>query len=99
MGGIRLRTGEVVFEKGVKAVQKLNFINLTGRDLDLECESMFLPPNITFETLPDVLKDGEEGVIVIGYEPSEADRHERIPLILKGLGVSPARSTINVRIE
>lgn len=99
MGGIRLRTGEVVFEKGVKAVQKLNFINLSGSELRLDCERMFLPRNITFETRPEVLKHGEEGVMVIGYEPSPDERHERIPLILKDLGVSPGRSTINIRIE
>lgn len=99
MGGIRLRTSEVVFERGVKAVQMLNFINLSGRDLKLECEKVFLPGCITFETRPEVLKNGEEGVIVIGYEPLEEENNERIPLMLKGLGVPPGQSTINIRVE
>lgn len=99
MGGIRLRTSEVVFDRGVRSVQELNFINLSGSELKLECERMLLPKYITFETRPEVLKHGEEGVMVIGYEPSPDERHERIPLILKDLGVSPGRSTINIRIE
>lgn len=99
MGGIRLRTNEVVFDRGVRSVQELKFINLTGSGLKLECERMFLPGYITFETRPEVLENGSEGVIVIGYEPSSDERHERIPLILKGLGVPPGQSTINIRIE
>ena len=99
MGGIRLRGKEVVFRRGEKGVETLNFMNLTGRSLDLECETMFLPEGMSFETRPAVVEDGQEGVIVISYAPTGNEFNDKVPLILKGLGVSPSQSTINVRFE
>lgn len=43
MGGIRLRRSEVTFVQGRKSVETISFINLTGKTLKLECETMFLP--------------------------------------------------------
>ena len=99
MGNIALRSSEVRFSRGVKGIEVLKFVNLSGRDLKLECEEMFLPDCISFETSPVTLKDGQEGEIRISYDPSGGEAADRIPLILRNLGVSPSRSTINITIE
>lgn len=99
MGGIRLRAKEIVFRRGEKSVETLNFINLSGRALKLECETMFLPGDVSFATRPAVVADGEEGVMVISYDPSVNDVKDMVPLILKGLGVPPGQSTIKIRFE
>lgn len=99
MGGIRLRTSEIIFRAGEKSVGILNFINLSGKPLELECEEMFLPEYLRFETRPEVVGNGEEGVMVITYEPSGEEPPSVVPVILKDLGVSPRKSTVKIRFE
>lgn len=99
MGNIRVRRAEVRFAAGEKAVETLRFINVSDGPLSLECEKAFLPKCFSFETVPAVVGAGEEGVVRISFNPSAGDcrKHER--LILKGLGVPPSQSVINIRIE
>ena len=99
MGSIRLRSSQVRFSSGQESVEILKFLNTGSSPLKLECETMFLPRNITFETLPRVTGPGEEGEIIVRYRPQEEDAGKEIPLILKGLGVSPGKSTIKISIE
>lgn len=99
IGGIRMRTSEVAFVKGRKAVERLSFINLTGRPLALGCEEAFLPDHISFRTEPEVVADGEEGEMVITYEPSSAEERNIVKIMLKGLGLPPSRSSITVIIK
>lgn len=99
MGNIRLRRSEVVFRKGEKASESLRFINLGGKPLRLQCEEAFLPECLSFRTEPEVIEDGMEGVIVIGYDPSVSSQQSVAKVILKGLGVPPSRSSVTVRIE
>lgn len=99
MGGIRLRSSEVLFRAGERAVETLNFINLSGRPLKLECEEIFLPADLKFETRPEVVEDGGEGVMVITYDPSGEIPRKEVPLILKGLGVAPSKATVKIRFE
>jgi hypothetical protein len=97
MGGIRLRRSDVTFIKGQKAVETINFLNLTGKTLKLECEEMFLPESISFSSEP--VADGAEGVMTVTYDPSKPGAEYSVKLILKGLGLPPSRSTINIRIK
>jgi hypothetical protein len=99
MGFIGLRTSEVVFRKGTPAVENLNFINMGPDPLTLECEKMFLPACMKFETRPETVAAGEEGVMVISYEPTGEQERDHVPLILKGLGTTPGKSTIKIRFE
>lgn len=99
MGNIRLRRSEVTFKKGVKAVEKLRFINLSGRELEVKCEEAFLPACLSFRTEPDVVAAGETGEIVITYDPSAETVRESNKVMLKGLGVPPSQSCINVLIQ
>lgn len=97
MGGIRLRRTDVTFNRGQKSVETINFLNLTGKTLKLECEEMFLPQCISFSSEP--IADGAEGVMTVTYDPSKPGAKDSVKLILKGLGLPPSRSTINIRIK
>ena len=99
MGSIRLRSKEIGFVKGVKAVESLKFLNLSGSDMKLECEEMFLPDCVSFRTEPAVLGDGEEGTLIVTYDPAMGECRDSVPLILKGLGVPPGQSTIKIKFE
>lgn len=99
MGCIRLRRSEVAFSAGVKGVEQLRFINLSGKPLVLQCEEPFLPDCLSFRTEPAVVEDGAEGVIVISYAPSLPGARETMNVILKGLGLPPTKSSITVRIK
>ncbi len=99
MGAIALRSRDVSFSRTEKGVEVLNFVNLSGRGLKLECEEMFLPGSISFHTRPAVIESGQEGEMVISYDPSLGETKDHVSLILKNLGVPPSKSTINIRIE
>ena len=99
MGTIRLRRSEVSFDQKKKGVEKLRFINLSGRPMKLQCETAFLPECLEFKTVPEVVPDGETGEIVISYDPEQPERHNVMKVILKGLGISPSRSTLTVKLE
>lgn len=100
MGVLRLRRTEVCFDadRG-KSVEKIRFINLSGRPMKLQCENLFLPECIGFSTRPETVEDGEEGEILITYDPSKGGSRDRVPVIVKGLDVPPSQSTILVRIS
>ena len=96
MGSIRLRRSEVAFSAGAKGVEQLRFINLSGKPLALQCEESFLPECLSFKTEPAVVEDGADGVIVISYDPSLPVARDSVNVILKGLGLPPSQSTINI---
>ena len=94
MGGIRLRTTEVTIDKDKKSVETVSFINLTGKTLKLDCETMFLPECLTFYS--EAVENGCEGTIQIAYDPTKPGIRENVNLILKGLGLPPSKSSITV---
>lgn len=99
MGPIRLRRSSVDFIKGQKTVEKLRFINLSGKPLRLQCEDAFLPECLSFATEPEVLEDGQEGEILISFDPSKPGVKDKMNLILKGLGLPPTRASITLNLK
>lgn len=99
IGNIRLRRDSISFESGRKSVERMRFINLDVRSIDLECEEMFLPEGMTFRTEPQVVAPGKEGEIVISYTPSGDRMREEMKIILKNTGVPPSISSIKVTIK
>ena len=97
MGGIRLRRNEVTFAQGKKAVETISFINLTGKSLTLECETMFLPECFCFSS--DPVENGAEGTITITYDPAKPGVRDNVKLILKGLGLPPSQSSITIKLQ
>ncbi len=99
MGTIRLRRSEVAFAEGQRAVEKLRFINVGDKPLTLGCEEAFLPECLSFEARPQTVLSGQEGEIVIIYDPQAVTRGDHMKVILKGLGLPPTKSSITVRIS
>ena len=98
MGQIRLRRQDVTFSEGTKAVEKIRFINLGDRALQLTCEKAFLPDCLSFRTEPAIVASGEEGMMVISYDPSASELRDNTKVILKGLGLPPSKATITVKL-
>ena len=94
IGSIRLRRASVDFVAGQKGVEKLRFVNLSGKPLRLQCEEAFLPECLTFRTEPDIVPDGQEGEMIISYDPSKSGAREQMMIILKGLNLPPTKASI-----
>ena len=99
MGNIRLRRTSVELRKGVPSVERCVFVNVSGKPLKVQCETAMLPECLEFRTEPEVVVDGEEGEIVITYDPLKGGERGRMPVILKGMGVPPSQSTISVTVK
>lgn len=97
MGSIRLRRSEVTFEAGEKAVEQLRFINVSSHPVTLDVDRNFLPECLTVTLESQTVPVGEEGVISISYDPSLPGARETMKIILKGLGLPPAKSSITVK--
>ena len=98
MGSIRLRRSEVTFKAGEKAVETLRFINAGDRPLTLDVDRDFLPACLSVSMEQGQIAPGEEGVIRIAFDPSMSGVREAMKVILKGLGLSPTRSTLTVTV-
>ena len=99
MGNIRVRTKTLSVEKGNKTVQRCVFVNVSDKPLKLECEKAMLPPCLTVRAEPEIVTGGEEGEIVVTFDPAKGGVRDRMPVILKGLGVPPTQSTITVMVK
>lgn len=97
-GSIRIRRDNVTFVEGERAVEKLRFINLSGKDLRLTCEESFLPQCLSFRTEPETVKDGQTGEMIITYDPSK-DARTSMKIMLKGIGLPPSQSAIEVKMK
>ena len=99
MGNIRLRTKEVYVERDRRLVQRCVFVNVSDKPLKLEYEKAMLPQCLSVKVEPEIVAGGEEGEIVITYDPSKGGVRDRMPVILKGLGIPPTQSTITVKVR
>ena len=98
-GNIRMRSDAVAFQKGVRSIQRLLCVNVSNKPLSLECDKTLLPECLAFGTEPRTLQPGEEGEIVILYDPSKGGERSRMPIVIKGLGVPPSQSAIIVNMN
>ena len=98
MGSIRFRRSEVTFKAGEKAVETLRFINAGDRPVSLDVDRDFLPACLSVSMEQGQIAPGEEGLIRIAFDPSMSGVRESMKVILKGLDLSPSRSTITVTV-
>lgn len=100
MGCIMTQKDEVLFTRGKAGAAEIRFVNLSGKKLALACEEMMLADCLDFTVEPEVVEDGQEGVMTISYDPER--RHPaagKASVLLKGLGVPPSQSTIKVILK
>ena len=99
MGRIRLRRDEVSFTRGVRAVEKCVCVNVSDTPVKLVCEQFLLPPFLKFSSQPGILQPGQEGTMIIEYEPTGKEEQNNLIIMLKGLGVPPSQSAIKVKLK
>lgn len=102
MGKVRLRSGVVKVMPFRTSVERLCFLNVSGQPLKLQCEDLMLPDCLSFRTEPEVVKEGEEGEIVITFDPekyAQGPQRSQMQVILKGLGLPPSQSSIRISVE
>ena len=99
MGTIRLRRTAVAFRKGERGQERIPFVNLGGKAIKLECDRELLADCLSFAVEPSVVEDGNEGEIIISYDPESSSTKTRMFVVLTGLGVAPSRSSVSVTID
>lgn len=97
MGKIRLRRKALRFTEGTNAVEKLRFVNVSGRVLRFDCDRAFLPECITFYAPPT--RPLEEAEMIIKYDSSKPGAKEKVTIFLNELGVPPSQSSLTVYFE
>ncbi len=97
MGKIRLRRTGVKFTEGKDAVEKIRFVNVSGRVLRFDCDRTFLPECISFYAPPT--RPLEEGEMVIRYDSSKPGTREKLSVFLNDLGVPPSQSSLTLYFE
>lgn len=98
-GTVQLRRDQVVFSAGTSGMERIPFVNLSGKDLKLDCDRVMLPECLEFQTEPQILKDRQEGEIIIRFNPNVGQVRENMLIILKGVGASPSESSIKVKVS
>ncbi len=97
MGKIRLKRRTVRFNEGSDAVERLKFINVSGRVLRFDCDRAFLPECIQFYAPPT--RPLEEAEMVVRYDSSKPGVKEKMTVFLNDLGVSPSQASITIYME
>lgn len=97
MGKIRLRRTAVRFTEGKDAVEKLRFVNVSGRVLRFDCDRAFLPDCIKFYAPPT--RPLEEAEMVIRYDSTQPGAREKLTIFLNDLGLPPSQSSLTVYFE
>ena len=98
-GSVRLRRDKVNFTAGRRGVERIPFVNLSGKELKLECDMDMLPSCLGFSTQPQVLKDRQEGEIIIEFDPQKGQVRESMMIILKDVSLTPSGAAIKVEIS
>ena len=99
MGRIRLRRGSVMFPAGRLAVERIPFVNVSNKEIALRCNEMLLPDCLDFRTEPEEVGPGQEGEMIITFNPAKGQVKENMMVVLDGLGLSPSRSSIKIEIK
>jgi hypothetical protein len=97
MGKIRLRRTVVRFKTGHDAVEKLRFVNVSGRVLRFDCDRAFLPDCIKFYAPPT--RPLEEAEMVVRYDSTQPGAREKLTIFLNELGLPPSQSSLTVYFE
>ena len=99
MGKLRLRRAEITFNRGERAVEKCACINVSDAPLKVACNRYLLSSALTFKAQPEILQPGQEGAIIVEYDPSVKEDRDDLLIMLNGLGVPPSQSVIKVKLK
>ena len=97
-GSLLLKQEEIRFNGGVLQAESIECLNGGKDTLRIRVDGNLLPPCIEAEFSPAELAPGRLGELIVRFVPSEGRVPQRVPVVLKGLGLSPLQSSITVRI-
>ena len=103
-GPLRLRQERVVLGGGKREVQRIACMNGGSATLKPMVDGNFLPKGVSVRFEPSELAPKQEGDMVIDYTPQSANGSvnegvKSAKLYIKGLGVPPRESVIDIVIE
>lgn len=99
MGKLRLRRSEITFAKGKESIEKCVCINVSDAPLKVACNKYLLSSALKFKAQPEILQPGQEGTIIVEYDPSVKEDRSDLLIMLSGLGVPPSQSVIKVKLK
>lgn len=99
MGKLRFRRTEITFRRGEKEVEKCACVNVSDAPVKVTCNRYLLSSALKFTAQPEILQPGQEGVIVVEYDPSVKEGRNDLLIMLNGLGVPPSQSVIKVKLK
>ena len=98
-GALLLKRDEVAFAVSRRGVESIECINGGKDTLRISVDTLLLPPCVRAEFTPAVLAPEGVGELTVRFDPSAGRAPQRVPVMLRGLGVSPVQSSITVRID
>ena len=99
MGKLRFRRTEITFRRGEKAVENCACVNVSDAPVKVACNKYLLSSALKFTAQPEILQPGQEGTIVVEYDPSVVEDRNELLIMLNGLGVPPSQSVIKVKLK
>lgn len=101
MGVLRLKQTAVRFaDNGKVQVERIECLNTGTTTLHLRAEEGLTPPGITFSCEPASLAPGQQGDLVVRYDPSAAPQKPTrpLPLLIRGPDTPPSGRTLRISI-
>ena len=99
-GVLRLRQERVVLSGGEQQVQRIACMNGGSETLKPMADTNFLPRGVSVRFEPMELAPKQEGDMIVEYQPQSAVTAPKpMKLYIKGLGVAPRESAIDIVIE
>lgn len=97
-GKLLLKRQELRFDPSTLSTESIECLNAGDDTLRVAVDTRMLPPCIKAVFSPEKLAPGGLGELIVRFDPAAGKPAQRIPLFLKGLGVSPGESSITIRI-
>lgn len=99
-GVLRLRTKEVTFQRGGRQQIALACYNGGREPLRLSTDTLLTSPALRLTTEPRELLSGEEGELIITFDPSKAIFiSPTMPLYLQGIYLPPRQRQLTIRVK
>jgi hypothetical protein len=99
-GVLRLRQERVVLNGNERQVQRIACMNGGSTTLRPEVDGNFLPKGVSVRFEPSTFAPKQEGDMIVEYQPQGVEISPKsTKLYIKGLGVAPRESAIDIVIE
>ena len=97
-GALLLKRDEVAFAASRKGVESIECLNGGKDTLRISVDTLLLPPCLKAVFAPAALAPDGIGELTIRFDPSAGRAPQRMPVLLRGLGLPPAEGSVTVRI-